>query len=183
MPLQPQQALETAVVNAVIAADLGYTALNGTIGRTFDDRPPPSCGEVYVAVWSDNSRESTARTCLDERFQLCVTITLRASKTPFDRRVQVRDDLELRMNQIRALVHGDSWNFGITNAANALADFGDSPTKRPRFAEALAFLGLDAIREVDASWFHARPSDQPAGVAQTARFGRSRRLQDMTLMT
>jgi hypothetical protein len=178
-----QAALEQAVVNALVAS-LGYVE-GKDVARCFDGRPHPKAGERWVSVWSDGRRESNSRSCLDEVVGVNVTLTGRLSAAPFDRWVTVRDDVEARLNRIRALVFLDTWNHGIINAAAALADLEASnqsaPTKRVGYREALAFLGYDAWQEVGPDWFHAS-GDKVCGVAQTARFGRARRIQAMATM-
>lgn len=174
MPLDPQAALEQACVNA-IKTSLSYAAKD--CQRCFDGQPPPLCGPVFCSVWHDNSRTCNSRgDALDEQFGVYVTLTIRTVQ-PYDRLVQHRDDMERRMNAIRALIHKDSLNFSISNAAAVLADL-DSGASRPiGFREGLAFERFDAIQLVGGSWFRADPSSTECGLAQTARFGKSRRVQ------
>ena len=89
--LDPQAALEEA------AAELLRKAHNWTPAqckRMFDGTPPPLHGHFFVAVWSDNARQTDGqRTQLTEYFQVLVTISVRLDATPFDRWVQRRDEL------------------------------------------------------------------------------------------
>jgi hypothetical protein len=183
-PMQPQAALEAAVL-AALHGRLGYTT--ATAGRAFDGQPPPRCGKVFAAVWSDGRRGSNSGESLHESFSVNVTLTVRCEQ-PFDRWLTHRDDLETRLNKIRAYVHGDRWDFRISNAANALCGYrnaGDHTTDQPAgFLGSLMFLGYDPIREVGADWFHADPTDARAaeknmGFAQTARFGNAERVETM----
>lgn len=177
-------ALEQAVVNAIAAAGLGYSEAGGTIANTFDGRPPPACGQVFVAVWSDGARDSRQRGALEEVVGVKVTVTLRLSSAPFDRWILVRRDLEVRLNAIRALVHRDSLTHAIINAAAVLADLepstGGAPTKRVGYRAGLGFLNFDPWQEVGGDWFHAKGI--AAGIAQTANFGGAVRVQAKSTM-
>lgn len=180
--LQPQAALETAVVNAILAADLsgGYTS--ATVKRTWNGEPDARAGNVFVSVWSGGSRQPdrAKRTALDERFSLAVTITVRCSR-PRDQWVIHRDDIECRLNAIRALIQQDALSNTILNAANVLAGYrnaGSSPpyTSPVGFCEALCWEGTDDVQEANSSWFSAK-ADKGEALHQTARFGQARRIQ------
>ncbi len=181
MSLEPQAALEAAVAGAIIAADLGYDAT--TCGRCFDGMPPPRSGLSFVAVWA-GGRRTTGKgrlTALDQYMGVSVTVTIRTVQ-PFDRKVKHRDELEARMNAIVALVHRDSLDFSIRNAANVLAGYRnpasnvfDAPVG---FCEALGWESTEDVRTVDGSWFWAgaNPSKE-SGITQTAHFRGARHIQ------
>ncbi len=177
--MSDQEALETAVRN-IIRADLDYA--DGDCDCTHNGQPPPRCGDVFVAVWSRQERESLSRTCLDEVYSVLVTVTLR-SRLPFDRLVQLRYKMATRLSAIRALIHKDSLDQRIIRAANTLADYSwTAPDKPAGFFEGLAYEGMEPIMEVDGEWFHAQ-SQKYAGLAQTVRFGKARRAQALSKMT
>jgi hypothetical protein len=183
--LGSQAALEEATA-AAIRAQLGYTVAQ--CRRTFDAQPYPVCGKVFVAVWGDGRRgNGERRPNLDMVFAVNVTLTVRAEQ-PFDRWVGQRDDMEARLNAIVACVHADATDFRIANAANDLAGFrrsGDTSraaTAAVGFCEGLCWEGTEAVQRCYADWFHADPESPAAaernmGFAQTARFGRARRLR------
>lgn len=177
--LQPQAALETAVRDALKAA---LSLTDRDCGRTFNGQPPPACGQRYLAVWSPAGRDSQSRTSLDEVFKVHVTVTIRATGTTYDRWLRHRDDLEKLLNQARAAVHLDVLDHRISRAANALAGL-DSPaaTAHVGFREALAYVGLDDWQVVTGRWFQAAQEDL-AGLAQTLRFSKSRRVQALANM-
>ena len=177
MALEPQAALETAVRDA-IRTTLGVS--RAMCDRMFDGRPPPSCGPIFVAVWSGGRRSQgkAGRTALDQMFTVAVTITARINR-PFDRQVIHRDEIEKRMNAIVALIHLDTWNQSVINASNTLAAYrasnpgGILPVG---FSEALAWESTEDVRQVDGSWFMAEP-EKLAGIAQTAHFAKARHIQ------
>lgn len=187
MPLEPQAALETAVLNLLQTSSgsggLGYTSANS--GRLDKGMPPANCPPWFVCVWHDGSRQAgpNARVCLDEYHAVFVTITVQLS-LPWDRWTTHRDALEAKVNDIRALVGKDAYNHVIVNAANTLAGYRTSQTpdgsSRVGFCEALAFAGADAIVEAGPDWFHAAVDSRPdlCGLYQTLRFDRCRRTQD-----
>jgi len=180
MALQPQAALETAVRNA-IRTSLEYP--DAQCQRTHAGMPHPRAGNVFVSVWYDGQRDSEMRTCLNEVFGVYVTVTVRAVQ-PFDRWVIHRDDLEARLNAIKALLHADSYNFAISRAAAVLAEF-DGTGQAVGFREALWFRGFDAVQEVGPDWFSASIDgpNVPVGLAQRARFGGARRVQALATMS
>lgn len=175
MALQPQAAIETAALNAM-RAQLGYAERNS--GRMFDGRPPAFLGDYYVVVWHDGTRDSTERGSLAERYGLRVTFSLQTGKYPFDRLVQARDLVELKLNEIRALLHKDQYGFAITAAARTLAGYGQTGASLPiGWVEALMFQGFGPCEEKGPEWFGGVAESGMAGVAQTANFGRSGRFQ------
>lgn len=176
-PLEPQAALETAVRD-LVRTRLHYPA--GVCGRTFDEHPPPFAGPHYVGVWSPADRDSSQRACLDERLGLRVTLTLRVN-VPYDRKVELRDELERRLNAIRALLHQDSDSWLVIQEANklaALAYAAGAGVRGVGFCEGLMFEGFDSVQEVGGEWFQGQSQKpQVTGIQQTARFGRARRVQ------
>ena len=184
-PLQAQAALETAVVNALLAAPpAGLESPSAQCARMYNGQPPPKCGNVFLSVWYDGQRGTdNQRTKLTELFGVYITLTLRFV-LPFDRWLRHRDDMEARMNAIKVLICQDTWNYSIINAANTLAGFRSSgtgdTTKPVGWAEALVFQGFDAIQEVGPDWFHARvehATEKDVGIAQRIKFGMARRVQ------
>jgi len=190
-PLQPQAALETAVLNALLAqapAGLEYPA--SQCKRMYDGQPPPKAGNVFVSVWYDAQRGSLGqRTYLGELFGVYITLTLRFV-LPFDRWVQHRDDMEARANAIKVLICQDTWNYSIINAANTLAGFRNSGTGSTQapvgWCEALVFQGFDPIQDVGPDWFHAHvehAAERNVGIAQRIKFGMAKRIQAILTAT
>lgn len=189
-PYQPQAALERAVVTILqtsenaTPAGLGWTARE--CGRTYDGRPMPNMGgEWFAAVWHDGSRQAgpNVATCLEEDHGVYVTVTVRTNRIPFDRwHEHLRDQLEYRVNQVRALLGRDTYNNRVINAANALADFRSAG--HPGGSYRVGFTGLwlwqgdDPIQEVGPEWFHARLDQTDiCGLAQRVKFGGIKRIQ------
>jgi hypothetical protein len=184
--LEPQDALEQAVLAAILAAgEPGGTAYPANqVKQMFDGTPEPRCGNVFVAVWSEGWRGSQSRTSLDELFQVFVTVTIRCTQ-PFDRWLHHRQDLERRINRIRALIFSDMNNYNISNQASALAGYDQGAAPRTvGFREALAFDGCDRVETKGPDWFSAEAGDSRAvGLAQRIRFGRGRRVQALLTMS
>lgn len=181
-PMEPQAALEQAACDYLLARlgeTFGYTAKN--LGRNFDGRPPPYSGLWYVSVWhtGERSNNPSARDYLDERHGLSVTLSYRV-QAPFDRRVVARDEMERRMNAVRAALHGDCSLWVVSNAAGELANIGHTlGRKGVGFIEGLQLTGLSEVNEVGPDWFQAdsRQSASLTGFAQTASFQGPRRMQ------
>jgi hypothetical protein len=196
-PLECQAALETAVVNAILAMTLpaalcpsgpapNYSRL--TCGRSGAGEPRPWTGNLFVAVWHDGSRESKSREAMHEIFGVSVTATVRMNG-PYDQLVTARDALESILNPIRAMIH-----YGIAPGGTQLAnivynacqlaqlDPGGAYANNapPGFREALVFNRYDAVQEVGPDWFAAKVGgagfDVP-GLKQTAHFGQASRVQ------
>lgn len=185
--LLPQAALEQAVVGRLrlAEADGGLGLGEHYCGRTYDGSPPPSCGNYYVAVWSDNQRESVgqSKTCLDQILGLYVTVTYRTGHQPWDRWVAVRDELEAMANGVIVCIGKDVWDHRVSNAANALADLrtndAGAHTLAVGFREALCFRGADATQLVGPEWFKAAldKGDRNVGIAQRLGFFGARLIQ------
>lgn len=183
--LEPQAALETAVVNSIVAggAPGGAAYPASQVKRTGDGAPYPDAGNVFVAVWSDNNRPNTGqKTRFEELFSVYVTISIRYTQ-PKDRWLSHRDDMEERANSIRALIGQDQLNFATINAANVLAGYrssGDQVTVAPAgWVESLLWLGMDAIQQVQAEWFSAAPGSgqyKYVGIAQRLKWGQAKRV-------
>lgn len=179
--MEAQAALEQAVAN-LLKSGLGYA--DADCQRCHDGQPPPRAGECFLAVWSPDDRESVSRTCLAERHRVFVTVTLRAARVPFDRLLTVRDELARRCDQVRALVHKDSHDQRFVRAAEVLADFSNTTAGKPNgWAEGLAYEGRGAVEEKGGEWFHAKASDNVAGLVQTLRFGKAFRVQSISVAT
>lgn len=191
MALEPQAALETAVLNLLRRpADQGGGGFGDIFcGRRFDGRPPAVArGKFYLAVWSDGSvRSGDSRaqaTALDETYGLTVTATVEGVQ-PFDRLVERRDELDRLINRVRAIVHRDVYANGVINEANELAglrrgdDYGGG---RVGFVRGLAYLGRDQVQEAGPDWFGGDPERGPVGLRQAARFGGATLIQSLATL-
>jgi len=189
-PLQPQAALEQAVVNLLIrpveVSKPGLGLAEAECGRTYDGQPPPRCGDVYYAVWSKSGRHSVQRHAsgIEEVFTVLVTITLRTARYPFDRWLLPRDDLERRANAVVNLVATDALDYRISREADRLAglDHGKSLTRPIGFVEALNYEDMSDIEEVGPSWFHAESESdvsEAVGITQMLRFGGNKRIRSL----
>jgi hypothetical protein len=183
--LEPQDALERAVCDAILAggAPGGGEYPQSQVKQMFDGQPEPRMGQRFISVWHDGRRRSEMRTCLNEVFEVHVTLTVRCTQ-PFDRWLIHRQDMERRLNAIAALIHADSLDFRISRAASRLAGY-DGPGQPVGFREALAFDGFDPIEVQGPSWFaaEAEASRVDEGLSQRARFRMSRRVQALATMS
>lgn len=175
LPKLLQSALEEACL-AALRTELGYSEKDSA--RTFDDRPPARAGKVFCAVWSDNARDGNAkRTALEVDIGLKVTVSLRFASVPFDRRCEVRDEMEWRLNALTTLLHLDSWDFRHSRAAEVLLGISTGRV----YHGGLTFLRWEPLQVVTADWYHGATStgegDTEVGMSQTAVFGRSKCVQ------
>lgn len=187
--LPPQQALETAVLNALIAqgGPGGAPLPRSQCKRTYDEQPPPFQGNVFYCVWSDGAVINQGqKTRYEELLGCAVTVTVRFTK-PFDQWLEHRDDCTARCYAVRDLIGLDQRNFSIINAANTLAGFrssGDQITAAPPgFVESLFFSRIDPMRNAGPDWFHAvtpPESLRQVGVAMTVRFINAKRIRRVT---
>lgn len=153
---------------------LGYTSAQCLV--MLDGRPPPACGQFFVAVHGGGS-QNQARNCLDEIFSLTVTVTVRLPKAPFDRMGSdlvnlAATGLHARCDDVRRALH---MNYGVIDLANATI-LAAAATDVYGFTQALEYQGGDAPGVVPGAWFHAK--DEPlAGAVRNLRFGNARRIQ------
>jgi hypothetical protein len=183
MAMEPQAAIEEAVLQTIRSVAGGRRYSTDNSRRMFDAEPPPVCGDVFVSVWHDLNRTSEMDTCLNEVFGVNVTITLR-NRLPWDRQVELRDELEARANQIRAAVHVDCLMNSIQRQASALMG-ADGTGQRVGFRDRLMFQRLEGLQKVGPDWFKAeldRATAADAGLALTLRFHGLRLIQALLTM-
>jgi len=150
---------------------------------TPDGRPVPVAGQVFYAVHPGtitNSRQNA----LDEQYGFSVTLTMRTGYAPWDRVGSnvIADDSGLlaKAEALRVLLN---MNYTVMAAANALipntpAAGGSTVTGfvEPLVIQSVAYLGVKG-----PDWFFAEGVDDSAtGVAVELRFGRARRVQDVS---
>lgn len=185
MALEPQAALEQAVVNQLIASlELSLDLSENNCRRMFDGRPPSAYKLPFVAVWSHNDIGSQGdNTYLREIRGVEVTISIPIGmELPWDRRLNLRDRLEIYTNRIIEVVHKDCHDFYITNAAELLAEI-DGASQPVGFRGVLTFLGSGRIQEVGPDWYHSKPGMGVTGIAQTTSFGRVTRIRELAFLT
>lgn len=152
-------------------------------------QPPPSMGQFYVAVHEGNIAPEVSYSTFEEVYSVSVTVTIRMSATPWDRSAQMKlygDDgsLDKRARQIAALIHMDTRDHRVINAANLL-DALKPPAEgyaKQGFVEPLRFAGLDVAVHRGPDWFHANietmGNNPPMGWSKTIRFTGARRVQE-----
>ncbi len=156
---------------------------------TFDGRPHPSCGPLFVAIHKGtrgNRDSATGRVALDQRYEVRVTVTMRQGPVPFDRlgtdlMIEVENGLETHVDRIIAVVQRDSYDYVLCRDADAInASLNTDPPLR--FCESLKYMDDGPEREVGGSWFHATAKERAEGIATTIRFGGARRIQHLLNM-
>lgn len=177
-----QLALLTAVRNVLRSQPpngLGLTKAQCEV--MFDGQPPPSCGELFVAVhpaeWNVEDVEG-----LNEVFGVEITVTVRVGKVPRDEMGlnaligPAGKSLDGYLEEIRALLHLDSVADQVLNQANAIIG-----SAANGFVEPLRFRGGSRPEPKGPDWFGAESSGAgmtpPVGLAQTLSFGGARRVQ------
>jgi len=184
MAMEPQEALEEAVLRTIRAIPGEFRYGTDNSGTTFDAEPPPACGDVWLSVWSDSARRSQSKTCLDEVFGVRVTLTLRGSHLPWDNWLRLRRELERRLNRVRASLHRDCYDSCVGRLASALLA-ADGTGQKVGFRDHLQFERAEGCRRVGPDWFKAdleRVGAGDSGVAQTLSFGGLRLIQALATM-
>lgn len=147
----------------------------------FDGQPPPVCGELFVAVhpgeWSAEDIEG-----FNEVLGVNITVTVRVGKVPRDEMGlnaligPAGKSLDGYLEQIRALLHLDSWADQVLNKANTT--IGASANG---FVEPPRFRGCGLPEPKGPDWFSAEYNGHgptpPVGLAQTITLGGARRVQ------
>jgi len=175
-----QNALNRAVRDE-IRGTLAYPAASCEL--TFDGRPTPRSGKVFVGVHR-GERRSLHRECLEEDLGVAVTLTMRINEPPDrwgpDLIGKVEAGLDDRADQLRVCVHRDCKDYRIIRAANKLLGAGtDGYSGINGFVEPLSFQQIDQPRIVGAGWFLAKPEAVELGLAVTLRFGGAKVLQTL----
>lgn len=161
------------------ANGLGYA--NAVCEIMFDGQPPPSCGQLFVAVhegdWTSNFDEAR-----EDDMGVEITVTRRVAYLPRDRGyvalLDATDALHVEMDRIIAKIHD---NENVRTAAGTIIGNLASNFHRPLFFRGPA--GKTIPQGPD--WFSADPDgpSPPTGVARTLRFGgatRTQRIEDQT---
>ena len=158
---------------------------DGKCALMMDGQPPPSCGELFVAVHPGGWRpESDPDMGTDEQFGVYVTITRRKGYSPQDREgmavwALAETGLDAVARRVFAALHK---RYEVLAAANKI--IGQTPTAASPvgFVEPLRIESVGDPEPKGPDWFTA---DSPkgsgkyanAGVAVVLRFGGARRLQ------
>lgn len=148
-----------------------YTYKNCAL--TFDHKPHPRCGEVFVSVHS-GSRNSMSDLALYEEIEICITLTMRWGQVPFDR---LGDDLLCkegtgmfdRLDELRAFAH---LSYDVMNSCNAKL----GPNVNG-FITPVRYLGESPPTTVGPDHFHASPESTECGTMVTLRFGKPEQIQ------
>jgi len=159
------------------------------IDTTQGGRPHPRAGRLFVGV---HGGSWTARVhnveCLDEEFEVLLTVSIRGTNIPTDRwggqLLDAEDGLDFISRQIILVLH-EQWD--VINRANTLtensAQYYIESSVSP-FAEPLRFSGCSEPVDRDSSWWEGSNrtgTSKMEGVSNTLRFNGGRRLQVMSL--
>ena len=161
-----------------------------------DGRPPPKCGNIFVAI-SEGISQSKAKRNLDEYFSFAVTLTMRVS-VPLDRVGDMlmasklartsgkgNPSFNSRMEQLRGFLHMN-WNICVVtgqtpNSANDnIAAWTPGNGIVYGFVELAAYSGRDKPELVGGDWFGGNPDSPDVGLKCEMRFDGARRMQPQT---
>lgn len=157
----------------------------------FDGSPPPTCGAYFIAVhpgsW-ENANE--AGTCLDEKYGIDLTVTVRATVQPRDRlgpNVLAGAGGQALDKILELLRAGVSGNYALLALANNGQPYSIGGSASG-FIEPLWFKSADTPQPRGPDWFLADDDiDQtvlpPTGISQTLHFGEANRVQDIASQT
>lgn len=160
----------------------GFAELGADV--TIDGQPHPGAGQWFYAVhpgeWSGASEDAD----LDEYIGFLVTLSLKVGFSPKDRigRKYIETQKGFEKNFRRVIVPpGLHRNDSLMNAVNVQI-LADDPVASQGFCEPALFLGMSGPPEFKgAEWFTSAEDTKfaYAGMAQTAVFGKARRVQGM----
>lgn len=185
-------ALLYSVRDGIRAAGIGYGIAECEICE--DGRPPPRCGNLFVAV-HDGECRSNADNQLQEYLGFLVTLTMRVT-VPLDRvgdqqiarnlaRVPlgVRQGFNAKRDQLRAYLHMNWERTVLTgrnpNSANDNLAAWCAGTVYG-FSEPARYRGPEKARLVGGEWFAAEPEAAEMGIVSEMRFEGARRFQPQT---
>lgn len=173
--MDSETALLTAVLDALMTT-LGYTESQCNI--EFDEIPPASVGDYYVAVMPGGSRpgprNNTCGGILDEYVDIDIAVIQRAPRLPRDRSRQILitalQGINAQHRQILAAF--GQFNYTVLNAANELLGNADG------FVEALYWAGNEPkARIVSGEYFKGQVEEEFAGLVRIAHYRGARRIQ------
>ena len=187
-------ALLYSVRDGIRAASMNYGVAECEIMD--DGRPPPRCGNFFVAVHGGKSSPGPANSRnLDELFGFSVTLTMRVT-VPLDRlgdqqiarnieRIPLgyRQGFNAKAEQLRDFLHMN-WRITVLtgqtpNSANDNIIAWATGTVYG-FVEPARFMGMELPRLVGGEWFAAEPESEDMGIVTELRFDRAKRLQPQT---
>lgn len=179
-------ALLAAFVDRIVAARIGYGRPDQVEIRA-DGRPPPNCGDVYVAVHQGGTRNSSLNN-LDEYYDISVTLTMRAT-VPFDRlgdqllvrKLVKKIGFNRRAERLRNILNM-AWEI-LGTANNYLIDLNPDAQTVYGFVEPAHYTGMDIPMLVGEDWFDAEPDSGNTGLKSELRFADARRMQPMGTFT
>jgi len=180
------------VRDGIRAAGLNYDQASCEIMD--DGRPPPRCGNFFVAI-HDGMMRSDADNQLNEWYDFSVTLTMRLV-VPLDRvgdqqmarnLIRIpdgeRQGFYAKADRLRAFLHMN-WNITVLtgktpNSANDnLAAWATGTVYA--FVEPMRFHTLESPKLVGGEWFGAEPDAEDMGMKGTLTFWRCRRMQPVT---
>lgn len=185
-------ALLYAVRDAIRAAGFNYGKAESEIMD--DGRPPPRCGNFFVAVHGGKSR-GTADNQLHEHFGFSLTMTMRitvALDRVGDQQIARNVLLELarkqgfnaKVDQLRGFLHMN-WRITVltgqtpASANDNVSDWAATGTVYG-FCEPARWQGEEIPRLVGGEWFGADPDEEANGIVCEMRFDGARRFQPQT---
>lgn len=144
--------------------------------------PHARAGKWFLGVWP-GGWANTARTCLDGRFEVSVTLTMRVNE-PVDRvgEYLAREGTFYdKAEAVATFLHKDNWDQHLMQRANALLGDPGAGNEPMGFREALTFLNDTGPRLVGPDWFSAEAdaTNPPLGIAVDLRFGKARRIWNL----
>ncbi len=171
-----------------------------------DGRPPPRCGNVFVAVHGGNSKTTYAnQRNLYEMFGFSVTLTMRVI-APLDRvgdqqiarnlaslPLVYKQGFHAKCEQLRAYLH-NNWEMTVVyNNSDRLANSANDNiyawiTQAQREANTIYGFceparynsGMDKARLVGGEWFGAESEVEEIGIVCELRFDNAKRFQPTT---
>lgn len=162
-----------------------------------DGRPPPRCGNFFIAVHGGKSRPGGANSRnLDELVGFSVTLTARVT-VPLDRvgdqqiarnitlvPLAQRQGFDAKMEQLRGFLHMN-WRITVLtgqtpNSANDNLAAWATGTVYGFVEPARCVSGVETPKLVGGEWFSAEPEAEDMGIVSELRFDGARRLQPQT---
>lgn len=173
-------AILNAFVDQIVAARIGYGRTQQVDIRA-DGKPPPNCGDVFVAVHQGATRNSSLNN-LDEYYDLSVTLTMRVT-IPFDRlgdqllarKLAKKIGFNRRAERLRNLLNM-AWET-LQTANNYLVDLNPDAQTIYGFVEPPHYTGMEIPQFVGEDWFDAEPDSGNTGLKSELRFADARRMQ------
>lgn len=148
-----------------------------------DDEIPAIVGDLYIIVMpgtiQPGPRHDSSGGVMDRIFSVDVSVVIRATAKPADRRREIFNANLGSINaRLQAVFDAIDFSYVTMNAANVIIQANESSSEG--FTEPLRFAGAGRIRPVPGETFKGGGNEKVAGLIRRMSYGGARRIKTRT---